>query len=273
MVTRTRSAEELFKRGYYPISNRYTMVARVDREDWVEHLANQSFRSVADFYIRTVDGRLSTSTGHWGEHYCRCYSKDRIEGVPQDEYKKLKTLWNFKYPTFVKPPVTPVRPPCYNRPPRADGQWMQVGYRQGKAVWRWFPRWSEDRCAVHDGTGIGPNGENYPSAHNWSCAGCRWNPIPKGDYWLSEHGLYPYQQEIMAAIENRAVPILLRDKIRCPINFAENNTRFAYTSGDPNAIPAVRRYVIVDEINNLNHEVMVFSGEPFIPTRKDEQQQ
>lgn len=89
-------------------------------------------------------------------------------------------------------------PPCHNRPPFADGRWHATGERRaskiesvnvaapGKArpVWqpvmkpvlRWHPRWFEQRCATHDGVGIGPNGENYPAAHGWDCTGCRWRP-------------------------------------------------------------------------------------------------
>ena len=49
------------------------------------------------------------------------------------------------------------RPPCYNRPPRLPSVFV-------------------DRCATWDGRGIGPNGEPYPIAHGWNCAGCRWLP-------------------------------------------------------------------------------------------------
>lgn len=45
-----------------------------------------------------------------------------------------------------------------------------------KPVQRWVPAFSEDRCATHDGRGIGPNGESYPDAHGWDCSGCRWAP-------------------------------------------------------------------------------------------------
>lgn len=45
-----------------------------------------------------------------------------------------------------------------------------------KPVQRWVPAFSEDRCATHDGRGIGPNGESYPDAHGWDCGGCRWAP-------------------------------------------------------------------------------------------------
>lgn len=64
------------------------------------------------------------------------------------------------------------RPTCYNRPAMALGSWLQVSAPiGGKSRFRWFV----DRCATHDGTGIGPNNENYPAAHGWNCGGCKWN--------------------------------------------------------------------------------------------------
>lgn len=78
-------------------------------------------------------------------------------------------------------------PPCLNRPPRVAGEWretnkLSLGYRgpptRFKAVYRWH--WSPfvDRCAIHDGRGIGPNGETYPEAHGWMpwCRLCTWFP-------------------------------------------------------------------------------------------------
>lgn len=66
-------------------------------------------------------------------------------------------------------------PPCHNRPAFKDGEWMQVSNHVGaKPRYRWVPRWFEQRCATHDGRGIGPSGESYPKAHNFDCGGCRW---------------------------------------------------------------------------------------------------
>lgn len=84
-----------------------------------------------------------------------------------------------------------MRPPCHNRPPRAEGSWEPTGrtsygidhtkvFRvrglKRKPVYRWRPTAFEDRCATWDGRGIGPNGEPYPQAHGWDCSGCRWLP-------------------------------------------------------------------------------------------------
>lgn len=59
-------------------------------------------------------------------------------------------------------------PPCYNRPPRAAHYFTESG--------QVIPSVFVDRCATWDGRGIGPNGEPYPVAHGWNCAGCKWLP-------------------------------------------------------------------------------------------------
>lgn len=72
-----------------------------------------------------------------------------------------------------------MKPTCHNRPPRSDGAWVRMGYRNGKQVLRWAPRWFVDRCATWDGTGItGPAATHapYPVAMGWDCRGCRWLP-------------------------------------------------------------------------------------------------
>ena len=71
-----------------------------------------------------------------------------------------------------------IRPRCWNRPPvlpsvtrhgidSATGAAISVTLRND---------WFVDRCATHDGRGIGPNGESFPVAHGWDCTGCRWLP-------------------------------------------------------------------------------------------------
>lgn len=75
------------------------------------------------------------------------------------------------------------KPKCHNRPPFAEGRWHMTNRKRGtigvkglKPIYRWHPRWFVDRCATHDGVGIGPNNENYPTAKGWDCTGCRWAP-------------------------------------------------------------------------------------------------
>lgn len=81
----------------------------------------------------------------------------------------------------------PHAPPCFNRPERVAGVWMETGRRHAVIrregivslpVVRFRWRWYEDRCTLHDAGGIGPNGETYPEAHGWMpwCRICRWFP-------------------------------------------------------------------------------------------------
>lgn len=70
-----------------------------------------------------------------------------------------------------------MRPSCYNRPARPESYTANDGFDQdGRLRTKLIPWFSPDRCAAHDGVGIGPNNENYPAAHGWDCAGCHWNP-------------------------------------------------------------------------------------------------
>lgn len=95
MNIKTISAKELFSRGYVGLSSKHRIVARIDRANWLEHMAGRYFRSVADFYVRK--GPLNTpteSTGGWGKHYCAVFSEDKVEGIPEAVYKELKALWN-----------------------------------------------------------------------------------------------------------------------------------------------------------------------------------
>lgn len=73
-----------------------------------------------------------------------------------------------------------MRPPCFNRPPRAETYRMQSGWIEygNVRVARMVdvPNVFEDRCASYDGRGIGPNGESYAVANGYDCTGCRWLP-------------------------------------------------------------------------------------------------
>lgn len=70
-----------------------------------------------------------------------------------------------------------MRPPCYDRPPREKSYYANVGLSpQGHQRRAFIPIVFVDRCATWDGRGVGPNGEPYPLAHGWDCAGCKWLP-------------------------------------------------------------------------------------------------
>lgn len=92
------SAQQLFSRGYYPTSNKYRMASRIDRPDWILQLAKQLHRTPAEFYIPGTD-----DTARWGEHYCRCNSKDNKTAADEHEWRELKRLWApFTGPWFVE---------------------------------------------------------------------------------------------------------------------------------------------------------------------------
>lgn len=84
-------AKRMFDAGYMASSNKYRIATRIDREDWVEFMAKKFSRSVADFYMHH-NGELTQSTGHWGEHYCQVFSKDKIESLPPALFVALKKL-------------------------------------------------------------------------------------------------------------------------------------------------------------------------------------
>lgn len=98
------NAQELFARGYFPISNRHRLASRIDRKDWVEHMAITYRRAAADFYDFNSDGTLSDNIGHWREHYVRCLSKDSIEDIEPQTYAELRKLWRDVYPTYKELP-------------------------------------------------------------------------------------------------------------------------------------------------------------------------
>lgn len=65
-------ASELNQQGYRRCSNAYCMIARIDRDDWLDVLAKERRCSRADFY--NVDG--SGISNQHRDHYIRVHSKD-----------------------------------------------------------------------------------------------------------------------------------------------------------------------------------------------------
>jgi len=72
-------ADALMSRGYRRVSNACRLVARIDRPDWVEVMANQMRRAPADFYVKET-GEVSSN---WADHYRRLYSKDVLYVAPE----------------------------------------------------------------------------------------------------------------------------------------------------------------------------------------------
>ena len=84
-------AEWYISRGYRRVSNKYRMVARIDREDWREFLAHALRRTVAELCLISKEGGAwtvgSDVTSMWRDHYRRCYSKDTIELLHPDVFR------------------------------------------------------------------------------------------------------------------------------------------------------------------------------------------
>lgn len=80
-------AEALIARGYCRTSNRYRIVSRIDRPDWVAVLAEALNRAPADFY----SPREKAPDGRWCDHYRRVHSKDKILELPPDVFALMPT--------------------------------------------------------------------------------------------------------------------------------------------------------------------------------------
>ena len=72
--------------GYRCISNKYRIIARIDRDDWLQVMATKMHCSVADYY--NMDG--SGVADHWKDHYVRVHSTDQISDVPYEVYMRIK---------------------------------------------------------------------------------------------------------------------------------------------------------------------------------------
>lgn len=69
--------------GYRRSSNKYRILTRIDREDWVYKLAVRLRRAPADFY---VPGEPNPS-GSWCGWYRSCMSSDKFEGVEYEVFR------------------------------------------------------------------------------------------------------------------------------------------------------------------------------------------
>lgn len=68
----------LIEKGYRRTSRAYSIVSRIDREDWLDVLAEKMNCSRADFYNRNGSG----VGDRWRDHYIRCYSADKLTISP-----------------------------------------------------------------------------------------------------------------------------------------------------------------------------------------------
>ena len=85
-----KQAKELMAKGYRRTSNKYRMITRIDREDWMHFLAEKMPGScVADFMVKSGPDAGKPSP-LWEDHYRRVYSKDSIENVAPGVFKWIE---------------------------------------------------------------------------------------------------------------------------------------------------------------------------------------
>lgn len=80
------TAEELTAKGYCRVSNKYGIVARVDRKDWWEHLE--------EHFQQNMPIRNDAETGRWADYYRRVLSEDKLEVVPDIARHVPQSNWN-----------------------------------------------------------------------------------------------------------------------------------------------------------------------------------
>lgn len=78
------TAEELIARGYRRTSNRYRMVSRIDAPDWQRVMAHERSKSNPEAALRFIE-----KSEHAADMFRTTYSKDSIENVPRDIFKKI----------------------------------------------------------------------------------------------------------------------------------------------------------------------------------------
>lgn len=93
----TLNLDTLIAAGYRRTSNKYGLVSRIDREDWVDVLIIHLLPWCDDpARIRDCDMermeciKSQIGSGMWEDHYRRCCSKDKIE-LRQAAGKKIPT--------------------------------------------------------------------------------------------------------------------------------------------------------------------------------------
>ena len=72
-------AHHLTKEGYRRISNAYCLIARQDRDDWIDVLATEMHCCNADFYMKNGSGPSES----WRGYYASIYSKDKQTVAPE----------------------------------------------------------------------------------------------------------------------------------------------------------------------------------------------
>jgi hypothetical protein len=78
--------ERLAASGYRAVSNKYRMIARLDRPDWLEHMARQYTPWSFEEGMRWATGLGEGAA----DHYRRVYSKDVLENISIEDYNTVR---------------------------------------------------------------------------------------------------------------------------------------------------------------------------------------
>lgn len=92
-LTAALKADLLIASGYCPISNKYRMVSRLDRPDWLEYMAflhTEGLRGTPEENLK--EGmRWATGLGDGAaDFYRRVHSGDTLEGLSEEVYRRVK---------------------------------------------------------------------------------------------------------------------------------------------------------------------------------------
>lgn len=86
-------ASRLIESGYRAVSNKHRGVARLDRPDWLDHMARHhvdGFRGDPDANL-AMGMKWATGLGTGGaDHYRRCLSRDTIYDLPDAVFDRIR---------------------------------------------------------------------------------------------------------------------------------------------------------------------------------------
>jgi hypothetical protein len=89
----SETTADLIASGYRAISNRYRMIARIDREDWREEMARRhvaGFPGDQETNFQRGMCWVNSLGSHAADLYRRVYSKDVLEGVNPAAFERIR---------------------------------------------------------------------------------------------------------------------------------------------------------------------------------------
>jgi hypothetical protein len=93
-------ARRLIASGYCPTSNRYRMLSRLDRPDWLQHMAYLHTKGFPGSDAKNLAEGMRWATGLGGgaaDFYRRVHSRDTIE-VNEAVFREVKKVHSSNWP-------------------------------------------------------------------------------------------------------------------------------------------------------------------------------